>query len=106
MIPVIAICTFMLAAASADIAVGQGAASSSLEADLTVSGVLEQLDLNTSKGMLKTATGKPVFFEIVKPELFRDISVGQRVTIQLDERGRAVKAIESHSIPEMPAPSQ
>ena len=105
MMPLIAICAFILAAASAEVAVGQGTGPSS-EADLTVSGILEQLDLSTSKGMLKTPTGKPVFFEIVKPELFRNISVGERVTIQLDERGRAVKAIESHSIPEMPAPSQ
>src|SRR5688500_9384153 len=64
----------------------------------TVSGVIEQLDLATNKGMLKTSLGKPIFFDIAKPELFKGITVGQRITIQLDERGRAIKAIEFHSI--------
>jgi hypothetical protein len=68
--------------------------------------VLERLDLSARKGLIKTATGKPVFFEIVKPELFKDMTVGQRVTLQLDERGRAIKAIETQSIPELPAPTQ
>lgn len=71
----------------------------------TVSGVIEQLDLATNKGMLKTSLGKPIFFDIAKPELFKGITVGQPITIQLDEHGRAIKAIESHSIPELPAPT-
>jgi hypothetical protein len=74
--------------------------------NLTVTGVLERLDLSARKGLIKTATGKPVFFEIVKLELFKDMTVGQRVTLQLDERGRAIKAIETQSIPELPAPTQ
>jgi hypothetical protein len=73
--------------------------------NLTVTGVLERLDLSAKKGLIKTATGKPVFFEIVKPELFKDMTVGQRVTLQLDEHGRAIKAIEVQSIPELPAPT-
>lgn len=70
-----------------------------------VSGVIEQLDLAANKGMLKTSLGKPIFFDIAKPELFEGITTGQQITIQLDERGRAIKAIESHSIPELPAPT-
>jgi hypothetical protein len=50
--------------------------------------------------------GKPIFFEITKPELFAGISIGQRVTVQLDDQGRAVKAIESPAIPEVPPPTQ
>ena len=71
-----------------------------------MTGVLERLDLSANKGLIKTATGKPVFFEIIKPELFKDMTVGQRVTLQLDEHGRAIKAIEMQSIPELPAPTQ
>ncbi len=71
----------------------------------TVSGIIEQLDLTTNKGMLKTSLGKAIFFDIEKPELFKGITVGQQITIQLDEHGRAIKAIESHSIPELPAPT-
>jgi hypothetical protein len=85
---------------------GQEADSSGQsQGGLTVTGVLERLDLSANKGLIKTATGKPVFFEIVKPELFKDMTVGQRVTLQLDEHGRAVKAIEMQSIPELPAPT-
>ncbi len=71
----------------------------------TVSGVIEQLDFATKKGMLKTSLGKPIFFDIAKPEVFQGITIGQHITIQVDERGRAIKAIESHSIPELPAPT-
>ena len=84
---------------------GQPAAQPVETESHTVSGVIEQLDLATNKGMLKTSLGKPIFFDIAKPELFQGITVGQQITIQLDERGRAIKAIESHSIPELPAPT-
>jgi hypothetical protein len=72
---------------------------------LLVTGTIEQLDLSEHKGLLKTATGKPVFFDIVKPELFKGMRIGQEVTLQLDEHGRAIKAIETQSIPELPAPA-
>ena len=87
------------------LAVGQGSGSSAAQEELTVTGVVERLDLAARSGMLKTPTGKPVFFQIVKPELFKDISIGQQVTIQMDEHGRAIKAIETQSIPELPAPT-
>jgi hypothetical protein len=74
--------------------------------EMTITGVIERLDLSANKGLLKTPMGKPVFFEIVKPELFKGIAIGQQVTLQLDEHGRAIKAIESQSIPEVPAPTQ
>ena len=73
---------------------------------VTVTGIIERLDLSANKGLLKTPLGKSVFFEIIKPELFKGIAIGQRVTLQLDEHGRAIKAIESQSIPELPAPTQ
>jgi hypothetical protein len=85
---------------------GQDAGSSDEIQSLTVTGVLERLDFSSNKGLIKTATGKPVFFEIVKPELFKDMTIGQRITLQLDEHGRAIKAIEMQSIPELPAPTQ
>jgi hypothetical protein len=86
-------------------AMGEAAGSSAEQKKQTVTGVVERLDLSAKKGMLTTPTGKPVFFQIVKPELFQDISIGQQITIQMDEHGRAVKAIESQSIPELPAPT-
>jgi len=59
-----------------------------------VTGVLEEIDLKQLKGKLRTDLGKPIFFKIVKPELFQRIKPGERVTVQLDERGRAIKLIE------------
>ena len=85
--------------------VGQSPGSSAAQEGLTVTGVVERLDLSARSGMLKTPTGKPVFFQIVKPELFKDISIGQQITIQRVEHGRAIKAIETQSIPELPAPT-
>ena len=59
-----------------------------------VTGTLDQLDFNSGKGLLKTDLGKPIFFQIVRPELFRRLSVGQRVTIGVDEQGQAIKVME------------
>jgi hypothetical protein len=58
-----------------------------------VTGVLDQLDLVQGKGRITTDLGKPIFFEVVKPELFQPLTVGQRITVELDAEGRAVKVI-------------
>ena len=95
----------VVAAGTPGMAVDQAAGSAADQKEVTVTGVIERLDLAAKSGMLTTPTGKPVFFQIVKPELFKGISIGQQVTIQMDEHGRAIKAIESQSIPELPAPT-
>lgn len=59
----------------------------------TVTGVLERLDLDHGKGELRTDLGEPVFFNVVQRELFQRLTVGKRVTIELDTAGRAVKVI-------------
>ena len=74
-----------------------------LQSDHVVTGTLDQLDFGTGKGLLKTDLDKPVFFEIVKPELFRRLSVGQRVTIGMNEQGQAVKVMENSPV-ELPNP--
>lgn len=68
-----------------------------------VTGTLGQLDFDTGKGLLKTDLGKPVFFEMIRPELFRRLSVGQRVTIGMNEQGQAVKVMETPPA-ELPSP--
>ncbi len=73
-----------------------------------VTGTLAMLDLAAGKGMLKTDLGKPVFFEVTRPELFSRITVGDRLTVQLDEQGRTVKVMEAvvtELPPEPPQPS-
>lgn len=68
-----------------------------------VTGILEDLDLTRLKGRLKTDLGKPIFFQVSKPELFERISVGQHVTVQLDQEGRAIKVIDV-PVPELKHP--
>ena len=59
-----------------------------------VTGLLEDLDLKAGKGRIRTDLGKPLFFQVAKPELFGDISVAEHISVQLDEQGRAVKVID------------
>ena len=73
-----------------------------------VTGTLTMIDLNTGKGMIKTDLGKPIFFNISRPDQFSHLSIGNVVTIQLNEEGRAVKVIEalpSVLPPTVPSPS-
>jgi len=65
-----------------------------LQSHHVVTGTLDQLDFDTGKGLLKTDLGKSVFFAMVRPELFRRLSLGQRVTIGMNEQGQAVKVME------------
>ena len=71
--------------------------------DHVVTGTLDQLDFDTGKGLLKTDLGKPVFFQMIRPELFKRLSVGQRVTIGMNEQGHAVKVMEVPPV-ELPIP--
>ena len=65
------------------------------QAQLRVSGTLAKLDIPAGKGMLMTDLEKPIFFRIDRPELFERLSIGDRVTMQLDEDGRVIKVIET-----------
>ena len=60
-----------------------------------VSGTLAKLDVTAGKGMLMTDLQKPIFFRLDRPELFERLSVGDRVTVQLDDEGRVLKVIET-----------
>lgn len=60
-----------------------------------VTGTLAMLDLTAGKGMLKTDLGKPIFFDVGRPEQFSRLSIGDRVTVQLDDEGRTIKVIEA-----------
>ena len=65
------------------------------DAQLEVSGTLTKLDLSAGKGMLMTDLQKPIFFRLDRPELFERLSIGDRVTMQLDDEGRVLKVIET-----------
>lgn len=65
------------------------------DAQHEVSGTLAKLDLSAGKGMLMTDLQKPIFFRLDRPELFERLSIGDRVTMQLDDEGRVLKVIET-----------
>jgi hypothetical protein len=93
----------LIASLQGEITSAQGASSSQGQHADIVTGTLEELDLTRMKGMIKTDLGKPVFFEVTQPQLFKGLSVGERVTIELDDRGRANKVIDA-SVPELKQP--
>lgn len=66
-----------------------------------VSGTLEMLDMDAYKGRLRSDLGRPIFFDFIDPTPFRKLTIGERITVQLDEAGRAVKVIE-HPPPDLP----
>jgi hypothetical protein len=66
-----------------------------LEAPQTVTGTLTVLDMSAGKGTLKTDLNKPIFFKIGQPSLFGHLSIGDRVTMQIDNEGHALKVIKA-----------
>jgi hypothetical protein len=65
------------------------------DAEHRVTGTLAKLDLEAGKGMLMTDLEKPIFFRLDRPDLFERLSIGDRVTMQLDDEGRVLKVIET-----------
>lgn len=70
-----------------------------------VTGTLSKLDLPRGKGQVTTDLGKPIFFEVTKPHLFEHLSVGARVTVEIDDDGRANKIIDASMAEFVPPPS-
>ncbi len=69
----------------------------------TLSGLLIELNLDQRRGRVTTDAGKTVAFSIPNPELFRNVSIGERVTLKLDSSQRAVGVLEQ-TAPELPPP--
>lgn len=68
--------------------------------DALVTGTVAKLDLERLRGLLTTDLGVRVFFEVPKAYLFENVQVGARVTLQLDDAGRAVKVMDT-SLPDL-----
>jgi hypothetical protein len=71
------------------------AAPPDYEPPTVISGTLVKLDLESLQGLLTTDLGKPVFFEVPKVYLFENVTVGARITLQLDDQGRAMKVMDT-----------
>ena len=65
-----------------------------------VSGTLLKLDLETGRGMLRTDLGRPIYFDVPKAYLFENVIVGARISLRLDDHGRALKVMDT-SIPDL-----
>ena len=70
-----------------------------------VTGTLSALDLASGRGMIRTDLGQPIYLEVKKPDLFPSLSVGDRVTIQLNGDGQVDK-IMGASVPELAVTGQ
>ena len=70
-----------------------------------VVGTLSALDLSSGRGILRTDLGKSIYLEVRKPDLTRNLSVGDRVTIHLNEDGQVDK-IMGASVPELAVKGQ
>lgn len=76
----------------ANTALGAEAMESELH---VVSGILLKLDLPNSRGLLTTDLGRPIYFEVPKAYLFENVIVGARISLRLDEDGRAIKVMDT-----------
>jgi hypothetical protein len=70
-----------------------------------VTGTLKELDLPKMTGKITTDLEQTVAFTIKSPDLFKGLSVGERIAVRLDDQGQAVKVMET-TIPELPTPEQ
>ena len=67
-----------------------------------VSGTLLKLDLTAGRGLLRTDLGRPIYFDVPKAYLFENVIVGARISLRLDDQGRALKVMDT-SIPDLVA---
>ena len=70
-----------------------------------VIGTLEELDLSKMSGKIKTDLEQTVAFTIQSPDLFKGLSVGERIAVRLDDQGQVVKVMAT-TLPELPIPEK
>jgi hypothetical protein len=85
-------------------AVAETQSKSSERKSNLISGTIEALDAATLEVKIRTDVGLPVVVKVLNPDLLRDLTVGDRVTAQLDAKGR-VRKIMKLTIPELQEPT-
>ena len=70
-----------------------------------VTGTLEELDLSTMTGKIKTDLEQTVAFTIKSPHLFKGLSVGERIAVRLDNQGQVIRVMDT-TVPELPIPEK
>lgn len=67
---------------------------------IVLSGTVTKLDLDRLRGLLTTDLGMRVFFDVPNAYLFENVTVGARITLQLDDSGQAIKVMDT-SLPDL-----
>ena len=70
-----------------------------------VTGMLEELDLAKMSGKIKTDLEQTVAFTIKSPDLFKGLSVGERIGVRLDDQGHVIRVMDM-TVPELPSPEK
>ncbi len=70
-----------------------------------VTGTLQELDLTKMTGKIKTDLEQTIVFTITKPDLFKGLSVGERIAVRLDDQGHVIKVMNT-TVPELPSPEK
>lgn len=70
-----------------------------------VTGTLQELDLTKMTGKIKTDLEQTIAFTITKPDLFKGLSVGERIAVRLDDQGHVIKVMNT-TVPELPSPEK
>ena len=96
----ILLCLTLASGWTPTLANGAGGGKTEAPRPYEVTGTLSELDLASGKGMVRTDLGKLIDLEVRKPELFRNLSVGDRLTIQLNGDGQVDKVM-GVSVPEL-----
>ena len=96
----LATCMFAATLATVPVANPSLAAEAAESELLLVSGILLKLDLPNNRGLMTTDLGRPIYFEVPKAYLFENVIVGARISLRLDEDGRAIKVMDT-SIPDV-----
>lgn len=66
-----------------------------------VSGVLESVSLESSTVRLRNPIGQPIILKIRKPHLLEHVTLGDRITVVVNQEHEIIKLIET-PIPELP----
>lgn len=70
-----------------------------------VTGTLEELDVSTMSGKIKTDLEQTAAFTIKSPDLFKGLSVGERIVFSLDDQGQVIRVMNT-TVPELAIPEK
>jgi hypothetical protein len=70
-----------------------------------VIGTLDEFDMSKMSGKIKTDLGQTVVFTMTRPDLFKGLSVGQRIAVRLNDQGQVIRVMDT-TVPELPSPDK